>query len=185
MTSISISISIRDLMQADVVLGDSESKYSPPIRKFTSSDVSHAMLYLGGDEFVHATTERVGTVRWHDVRRQLTFAAVYRHPKIDKNKRERIVSYGRNVGENEHKYNIWQVWKARGFMREPINWSLTGDFNVIANPDLFGMPDRYFCSQLIVAAYQHGGLPLHGQNPNRYSPEDLKHVGLEFVGTLA
>lgn len=84
----------------------------------------------------------------------------------------------------DKKYNLQEALKAHAFQKKSRGTNLTTEFNAYSIQDFYGDRERFFCSQLIVLAYQHGGLPLSGLNPDKYSPEDLKHVKLDYIGDL-
>ncbi len=48
--------------------------------------------------------------------------------------------------------------------------------------------DRFFCSELVLAAYHHGGVPLTRTPPAWSSPDDVARLRLsgvlEYVGHL-
>ena len=47
-----------------------------------------------------------------------------------------------------------------------------------------GDREKFFCSELVVAAYQDAGLTVFDGNPSEFSPDNLKHTKLTYMGEL-
>lgn len=126
------------LRTGDVVLERGHSKFSPMIMWADRGDYSHALLWLGGGDFLEAVGTGVRPVGW--VRTLVSNPEewiVLRHP--DPTAGAAAAREGRALAHK--KYDLW------GALNSPY---------AFARLD----PTRLFCSQLVAAAYENAGFPL-------------------------
>ena len=178
------TIGVWQLEPGDVILTAGKGSTSLAIRFGSTSTVSHAMLYIGNGDVIHAIGE--GVVK-HPITLALggtTRAKVYRHKRATDKQKKSIVSYAR--AQIDRKYDRGEVMGAANPAAMALVSPLAGlALAALKTHNIFqGNRNEFFCSELVVAAYQSAGLPLGGWNPSTYSPGDLQHTTLTYIGSL-
>ena len=188
------SIGESALQTGDIIVSTTGARVSGLIRWATKSQVSHAMLYIGGGQVVEAIGEGVMLRSLADAVAEATVAVAFRHPTLTTAQALVVRDFaGQQLGKA---YNYWGIVRQGGFQldRETfcsgksgadydrcVNWA--GRVNLGKGDD-----DSFFCSQLVVAAYQNAGVPLTSSPPNWNSPDDLAQLGMSkrlgYVGHL-
>lgn len=181
------SIGADSLRIADIIVSTTSALVSAAIRMGTNSEVSHAALYIGGDQVVEAI--RAGVVL-RDIETSLSddiLAVVYRVPGLTATQGLRVRDYvGRNLGlpysirgavgaglsyQNRHPYTGgFACAKAGICMAEPSTPLYRAD-----------RVDSFFCSQLVFAAFQDAGIPLAGGRAQDIAPADIPDLWLTRV----
>lgn len=170
-------IDSRSLAIGDIIVSTTDAFISGAIRWASGSPVSHAMLYIGDGLVVDSTGPGVEVRTLEQALSDATLAVAFRVPNLDRQQALLVKDYaGQQLG---HGYNHMGVL-------EQALFQLTGQ-RVRVNLGS-GSNDRFFCSELIFAAFQEAGAPLTTNPPSWGSPEDLaqlrlNHV-LEYVGHL-
>jgi hypothetical protein len=180
-----VLITALDLRPGDILLSSNNGISSVGVRLMTLSPVSHASLYVEGDEVAEAVGQGIQ-------RRSLAAALAQRM--------EAFVQ--QHVGQ---KYNFVGVILQAPFSIErrlcelPLVPPRVRDFCVqgVAAIQLgMGRNDQFFCSQFVLEAYRRAGLPLTEADPLLFSPGDLLHMregdvpslrihqALQYVGHL-
>lgn len=140
------------MMPGDVVLEHGHGSFSPIIMHVDRGHFSHALIWLGGGDFLEAAGSGV---------RVISFARVFvRNPSewillrhTDPNAGESAARQARSMAHK--KYDLWGAVAAK---------------SVLARLD----PTRLFCSQLVAAAYEAAGYPLiQGKKPFQVTPNAL------------
>jgi GH24 family phage-related lysozyme (muramidase)/uncharacterized protein YycO len=178
----------------DLIVSTGPGAISKAIRAATNSPVSHAMLYIGGGQVVEAIGEGVTLRSIEDALADATVAVAFRDPELTPGKALMVRDFaGRQLGKP---YNYIGVVRRGGFQLDRgtlcsgksgadydqcVNW--VGNINLGKGND-----DSFFCSQLVVAAFENAGVPLTSTPPNWTSPADLAELGmarrLGYVGHL-
>lgn len=144
-----------NLLPGDIILTAQDELVSKAVRKATSSQFSHAMLYVADHSCIHSDADGVHSV---NTQRELFadegHAAVFRLRRLDPSAVERACMYARTqVGKQ---YSVPEVVKSR-FRRAG---------------DKLDESNRQFCSRLVAQAYAYAGVQLV-PNPDYCYPVDF------------
>ncbi len=197
------SIAPGALKIADIVLSTTPAGVSKAIRLATLSKVSHAMLCIGGDLVVEAIGDGVVQRSIFDAVKEANLAVAYRHPGLTEMQALKVRDFaGRQVGKD---YNYGALIRQAGVKLPPqaqavglagfagfsLGCWITGDVecaNMRDKVNPFIKRDEFFCSQLVLAAYEHAGVALTTKKPVWSSPEDIAKARLKgkllYVGHL-
>lgn len=198
-----LAIHGQSLQAGDILLSSTQSALSLGIRAFTLSPVSHAALYVGQDMVIEAVGAGVQQRPLADYLASESTVVAFRHPDINDAQALRLREYAQSlVGK---KYNpVGIVLQApftvqRRYCELPVVPGFVRDICVRGLGAIYlgaVRNDRFFCSQLVLQAYQEAGLPLTTVNPLLVSPADLLHMregdvpsvkteqALQYVGHL-
>ncbi|MCA8931614.1 MAG: hypothetical protein KDA49_04060 [Rhodospirillaceae bacterium] len=181
------------LQLGDIILTAGNGIGSKVIRLGTASDVSHAMLFAGSGSVIHAVSEGVREQSLESVLTTVTLAKVYRLTGAKEESLKAAVAYARaQIGK---KYDAFEAIGAADperlaitpllLMSHPIVRALPIAVFIFKMHNVFaGDREKFFCSELVVAAYQDAGLTVFDGNPSEFSPDNLKHTKLSYMGEL-
>jgi cell wall-associated NlpC family hydrolase len=198
-----VAASAQDLRPGDIILSAANGINSMGVRVLTLAPVSHASLYLGGDQIAEAVGEGIRRRSISELLDEESTVVAFRHPAVQAHHLEKMDAFVREtVGQ---KYNFVGIVLQAPFSIErrlcevPLMPSLLRDFCVqgVGAVQLgMGPSDRFFCSQFVLEAYRRAGLPLTDADPRLLSPADLLHMregdvpsvrthqALQYVGHL-
>lgn len=188
------SISESALETGDIIISTTNARVSRLIRWATHSVVSHAMIYIGDGQVVEAIGDGVTLRSLAQAVNDATVAVAFRHPTLTPTQAMMVRDFaGQQLGKP---YNYWGIVQQGGFQLDRqifcdsktgaeyescVNWA--GRVNLGNGGD-----DSFFCSQLVLAAYQNAGVPLTSTPPHWNSPDDLAQLGMSrrlgYVGHL-
>jgi cell wall-associated NlpC family hydrolase len=165
------SISIAALRVGDTVVSTTKATVSRVIRAATISDVSHSMIYVGDQQVVHAVSKGVVLETLTKALFDAILAVTYRHRHITHTQALRVRDFaGNQIGR---KYSVIGALTAG-----------TGDIAKCVLVELLNR-DRFFCSELVFAAFKHAGLPLSHIPSECAIPNQIVKVrDLHYVGHL-
>jgi cell wall-associated NlpC family hydrolase len=178
-----IAAQAEDLQTGDILLSSTQSLVSLGIRAFTLSPVSHAALYVGDGQVVEAVGAGVQQRPLADYLAGESTVAAFRHPDISAEQAQRLQTHARSlVGKPYSPVGI--VLQApftvqRRYCELPVVPGFVRDLCVRGLGTVTmgaARNDRFFCSQLVLHAYQAAGLPLTSADPRLISPADLLHM---------
>jgi uncharacterized protein YycO len=189
------SIGLDALAIGDIILSTTDARISRWIRAATGSQVSHTMLYTGdGGQVVEAIGDGVTFRPLAEALAEATVAVAFRVPNLTDTQALIVRDFvGQQIGKS---YNYWGIVRQAGFQLDRATWcrNKTGaDYDSCVNwagRINLGTADNesFFCSQLVLAAYQQAGVPLTSTPPNWGSPEDIAELRLSgrlgYVGHL-
>jgi len=157
------SVDPSSLLTADIVLSTTDAAISKAIRVGTGSPVSHGMLYIGDGQVVEAIGEGVVMRSLGLALRDAIRAAVYRKSDLTETQALMVRDYvGNQVGK---------PYDAVGALLSP-------DPVLCHVP---GAPEKFFCSELVLAAFDHAGASLTDRRPSCGTPDTL--LSAYFSGT--
>lgn len=174
----------------DIILSTTPAAVSDLIRFATTSDVSHAMLYVGqGQQVIDATGHGVRLRPLTDALADATVAVAFRYPGLTDDQKGIIADKAAElIGRS---YNYLGIIRQAQFRVHRVLCDVLPDAEATACRTFFGKVDlgrgdstEFFCSQLIVEAYQDAGVPLTDTPPVWSSPDDLAQLALR-QGALA
>ena len=198
-----VPIQAADLQAGDILFSADSGLQSRSLRLFGNSSVSHTFLYLGDGQIAEAVGSGVHIGSLDDSVRHSPLLAVYRHPQFSSTEAAAI----RRFAEQEAggKYNYVGILKQTPYTvtRKVCELPLIPRqfrhmcLNTMALVQVTPFSsERYFCSQLVIEAYNRAGLPLTHTPPEWISPADILHmrehdvpsvvpvVPLQYVGHL-
>ena len=153
-------IETKKLLPGDIILTAQKSTLSKTIRKTTSSNFSHVMMYIGEGVYIHADNlgVRAGTLQ-RLFFQQSCHAKVIRLKNRCENTAEAACTFTRI--ECGKQYSVIEAIKSKQNRAK-----LTGEYKA-----------RQFCSRLVAQAYASTGVKLVF-NPNYCYPQDIADSSL-------
>lgn len=188
------SISVDALEAGDLLVSTTREVPSKLIRSGTGSPVSHAMLYIGDGSVIEAIGEGVTLRTLGKAVAESSLVVAFRHPELSSEQARRVRDYARmQIGKS---FNWIGVVKQAGFKLDQktycsgksgedldrcIGWAGKVNLGTATN-------DRFYCSELVLRAYQEAGLPLTTSPPNYSNPGDIPQLqqkgALAYVGHI-
>ncbi len=185
-----MSIGEQALEVGDIIVSTTSENISRIIRHVTSSKVSHSSLYVGDGMVVEAVANGITLTTLEHALSDDSYAVALRCPELTVQQKLQIRDFaGRNldvgynfVGISRHLLyrlagNICRQFEgANRLLCEAKRLQIS-----FGNDD----SDRWYCSELIFAAYEHAGVSL-GVVPRTSTPETLVSLTnmLAYVGHL-
>lgn len=171
------------LKPGDIILSATNGITSAGIRLLTLAPVSHAAIYIGEQRVAEAVGQGIVVRPMHEVLAEEAVVVAFRHPLLAAEHAERIRHFAQGrVGGH---YNHVGVMLLAPFALErracelPLVPEAVRDFCIrgIARIQLGASSnDRFFCSQFVLEAYKHAGLPITDADPRMISPADILHM---------
>jgi uncharacterized protein YycO len=187
------SIGVDALEAGDIILSTTSETISRVIRGATGSEVSHAAIYVGNGEMVEALGDGVGIKPVGTGIMDDSVAVAFRVPGLSPQQAQQVCDFARaSVGR---KYDYWGIVdQARYKLAPAFCTALAGPARAqceswVGSVDLgTARNDSFYCSELVVAAFQAAGVQLTSGSVQRQSPEDIAQLRLtntlEYVGHL-
>jgi cell wall-associated NlpC family hydrolase len=176
------------LKPADIIVSTTPATISRVIRATTRSAISHAILYIGGDNVIEAIGEGVTRRPLDRALAEATLAVAYRHCKMTPQLAAQIVA--------KAKAWIGKKYDATGALG---GGAANADLGVClvtvgvvtcyaARKGMLNRLDRFYCSELVMEAYREAGAPIGSISPGISTPESLVQAYssgvLSYVGHL-
>ncbi|MCC7507450.1 MAG: hypothetical protein IT259_19240 [Saprospiraceae bacterium] len=183
-----MSLDWNALHRGDIILSTTTAVQSAAIRAFTNSPISHACVYIGDGRIIEAVGSGVEDKSLDSALADDSVAVAFRHPQMTSDKALQLRDYlGQQLGRP---YNYWGIARQATFRVESSRCSLVPTETLreacrnFFGRILLGTPDNqsFFCSQLVLEAYQQIGLPLTNTPANWATPNDI--AVLSYNGTL-
>jgi uncharacterized protein YycO len=188
-----MSIGPSALQEGDIILSTTADPSSAVIRWGTGSQISHASIYVGNGQVVESLADGVQIKTVANAIADDSVAVAFRFPNLQPQQSIAICDFAR--GKVGKKYDYWGIVRQAPFQLanfycdrlDPAernncrNWNGRVFLGTQTN-------DTFMCSELVVAAYQAGGVPLTSTPPSWSSPEELAELRLNnklgYVGHL-
>jgi len=164
------SIGDSALQPADIIVSTTRATVSGVIRVGTRSVVSHATLYAGSGSVIEAIGQGVVSRSLEDALADDALAVAYRSPDLPSSVANAIIKYA--AAQIGTPYSI----AGAVLSSDPIACRLAGP-----------RPASFFCSQLVIRAYEQGGRPLTSIPAQCVTPDELATIAtraLRYVGHL-
>jgi Permuted papain-like amidase enzyme, YaeF/YiiX, C92 family len=144
----------KKLKKGDIVLLKFETEKSKLIRRYSNSQFSHAMIYVGEYSLIDADGPGVHA---HNLQRLLI-------PKED----DVVILRSKNT-------SLDQLLKVEQFVRSKVGtkYSMEEARKVVRNKELVPEDNRQFCTRLVAKAFEFAGLNIV-ENPDFCSPKDIE-----------
>ena len=189
------SIDARALEPGDVILSTTSHPISEAIRKVTGSEVSHSALYVGNGRVIEAIEEGVIIRSLDTSLADDSLAVAYRHRDMTPVKAQAVIAFAEDHARKKTPFDNWGLIQvAPGQLARAICNQKEGAERetCLANAPALrvGTNDdgAFFCSELVLEAFQHADLALTDTEPSWSSPGqivELHHNGLfDYVGHL-
>ncbi len=188
------SIPVSALEVGDLLVSTTREVPSRLIRLVTQAPVSHAMLYIGDGQVVEAIEKAIVLRTVEEAVADSHLVVAFRHPVLTPEQALRVRDYaGQQLGKP---FNFVGILRQAGFQldRRTFCNGKTGDeydqcVRWVGRVNLgTATNDRFFCSELVLKAYESAGIPLTTTPPNYNSPgeipELLQNGTLTYVGHL-
>jgi hypothetical protein len=189
------SIGESALEPGDVILSTTDHPLSATIRKVTGAEVSHSALYVGNGKVVEAIEEGVILRSLDTAMADDSLAVAYRHRDMTPVKANQLMAFAEKHARERTPFDNWGLIQvapgqlARAICNQKQGAARTeclqraSRLRVGTNDD-----GSFFCSELVLAAFEHAGLSLTDTDPSWSTPGqivELHHNGLfDYVGHL-
>lgn len=173
----------------DIILLTTNTIFSRVIRVQHDAPVSHAMVYVGLGKVVEAILDGVVLRSLSEAIEDATVAVALRDPRMTPKKAEQVSKFASDkVGRSYDKWGAVYMTLFRHICSDKKGedpercqrwvWIYLGTET----------DDEWFCSELVLAAYKHAGIPLTTGEPHWASPGDIANLMLNrqliYVGHL-
>jgi cell wall-associated NlpC family hydrolase len=176
-------VSANQLKVGDIILSSDNGLNSVAVRLWTLSSVSHASIYMGDNQIIEAVGEGVRLRSIPALLNEEATIVAVRHPNLSVANSAALQAFAKEqVGK---KYNYTGILLQAPFSLErrvcelPLVPELVRDYCVrgVAAIQLgLSNNDNFFCSQLVLEAYQKAGIPLTNADPRLFNPADLLYM---------
>ena len=185
-----MSIDEGSLEVGDIVVSTTGDLISKIIRDFTGSLVSHAALYVGDGMVVEAVASGVELRTLEDALEDDLYAVALRHPAITEDQGMRIRDFAGEQIDRKYDYRaigMHALYRVAAGVCAGMSGITRAACKVARRRIAFGNDDadRWFCSELVFAAFKAAGVPF-GTTPMARTPGGLLTLDppLEYVGHL-
>lgn len=171
------------LQPGDILLTAMPSLASVGIRLMTFAPVSHAAVYIGEGKVVEAVGSGVRVRGIEDLLAEETVVLALRYPGLSAGQARSIKDYALNKSGMGFNYLGVTLQIPLAINRKLCELPLVpspvrdacirgaGVINQVAASE-----SRLFCSQLVLQAYRHAGVPMTDADPRLISPADILHM---------
>jgi cell wall-associated NlpC family hydrolase len=191
-----LCLSISALQPADLIVSTTNAIASGVIRGVTRSAVSHASVYSGGGRVIEAISEK-GVVE-----RSLTtalassrLAVVYRRRGLATGVASKIITIAREAIGKDYDWGGAAgggVRANKGVCLIPLLFGTQAAALSVAcralGTGIANQPDKFYCSELVLKAFQDAGVPLTETRVDLSVPQDIvtaySRGVLTYVGHL-
>lgn len=171
------------LQPGDIILTSGKNLVSASIQLLTLAPVSHAAIHVGDRRVVEAVGSGVRVRPLDELIRESRVALVLRHPELSAEQSRSISDYALQktgtrfnfLGVTLHvpfsvKRRVCELPLVPPTVRDACLRSI-GVIHYLAASER-----QLFCSQLILQAYQHSGVPITDADPRLLNPADILHM---------
>lgn len=171
------------LRPGDILLSSMPGLAAVGIKMMTFAPISHAAVYVGDRQVVEAVRSGVRVRSIDEVLAEETVVLVFRYPDLDAEQARRIGNYAlEKVGAG---FNFAGVTLniplsiTRRVCELPLVPSAVRDACIRSMGlihQLGASGNQLFCSQLVLQAYRHAGVPITDADSRLISPADILHM---------
>jgi Permuted papain-like amidase enzyme, YaeF/YiiX, C92 family len=162
-----VPIGIEDLQEGDIIVSTTRYPLSKFIRVLSGSKVSHTAMYIGNGEVVEAIG---GAVKRHSVEEAIKddkYAYALRYPNLNLGAQGVITGFGIKHAKLATPFDGWGMVFRAG-LRIPG-----------------GGDERFYCSEMVLKAYETAGIPLFTTTQKRPGDiDELRGTKLQYAGHL-
>ena len=168
----SLAVDVSGLQAADIIFTRNEDTQSKVIRAGSCSTYSHAILVLENGICIDATGAGVQKKSVNVALFNATYGALYRHKSIDANYAAWVCHYAEQQQGKRYDYGgALRAGVSTGC--KSIRKTLGGVIIQLIDEGVKGgnHDNSFFCSELVVRAFEKGGLPLIRERAQMATPE--------------
>lgn len=148
------------LQIGDLIVSTSTAWISERVRNHTDSPVSHVAIYVGSGQVVEAVDQGVRIRALSEALEDDYYAAAFRPDGLTDAQRESLARW----------------------LRSQVGRSY--DYVAVASLLTYQNPEAWFCSELVLAAFEHIGKPLVSASSRSTPGEILQLSGVTYLGHL-
>lgn len=174
------------LQPADIIICTHAGFKPWVIRNVTLSEVSHALVYIGSSQIIEAVPPKVRQANVDAALADDTVAVVYRRKNMGPGQVQSVIAYlRRQIGAD---YDTLGAGGA-GIHSNLAACAVAGIILcVAANEGLLASSKRFFCSELVLAAFREAGRPITNTHPNLSTPNTIVQAYssgvLDYIGHI-
>ncbi|MHA7845650.1 YaeF family permuted papain-like enzyme [Serratia sp. D1N4] len=182
------------LQDGDLLFSSTIGLTSLGIRIFSASSVSHVAIYIGQGQVAEAVGDGVQIVSLEDAQAHSDKLFALRMPSLTPTQAEQIRYFAKQKAGSRYNYQgiiemmPFMVTKqicslnpfSKDFRQQCVQGLAAAQLSTPAADE-----SSYFCSQFVLAAFEHAGRPLTLASPGWVSPGDLLHMREGDIATLA
>jgi hypothetical protein len=171
------------LQPGDILLSSMPGLAAVGIKMMTFAPISHAAVYVGDRQVVEAVRSGVRVRSIDEVLAEETVVLVFRYPDLDAEQARRIGDYA--LEKSGAGFNFAGVTLniplsiTRRVCELPLVPSAVRDACIRSMGlihQLAASENQMFCSQLVLQAYRHAGVPITDADSRLISPADILHM---------
>lgn len=176
-------LTAEDLRPGDIILTSIPTLTSAGIQLMTFAPVSHAAVYIGDHQVAEAVRSGVRIRNLDAVVAEEAVVLALRHPDLNAQQARSIRAYVlQQVGTE---FNFFGVALHAPFSLNrklcelPLMPSHIRDACIRTFGALYHLATserQFFCSQLVLQAYRHAGIPITDADPRLITPADILHM---------
>lgn len=179
----SLAVDVSGLQAADIIVTRNEDTQSKVIRAGSCSTYSHAILVLDNGKCIDATGSGARIKSLSEALFHATYGALYRHKTIDANYAAWICHYAEQQQGKPYDYGgALRAGVSTGC--KSIRQTLGGVIIQLIDEGVKGgnHDNSFFCSELVVRAFEQGGLPIIRERAQMATPEAIaKSTALNYI----
>lgn len=188
-------IDVAALQPGDLLFSSSIGITSLGIRLFSTSSVSHVAIYLGDGRVAEAVGSGVQIVTLESALAHSDKLFALRNGTLTPEQAQRLVQFAES--KKGYRYNYAGIAQmvpfmltkqicslnpfSKEFRRQCVEGFAASQLETLDDAE----PNRYFCSQFVIAAWEYAGQPLTVADSAWVSPSDLMHMREGDVATLS
>jgi hypothetical protein len=171
------------LQPGDILLSSMPGLAAVGIKMMTFAPISHAAVYVGDRQVVEAVRSGVRVRSIDEVLAEETVVLVLRYPDLDAEQARRIGNYA--LEKSGAGFNFAGVTLniplsiTRRVCELPLVPSAVRDACIRSMgviQQVAASENQMFCSQLVLQAYRHAGVPITDADSRLISPADILHM---------
>jgi len=171
------------LRPGDILLTAAPTFRSSAIQLMTVAPVSHAAVYIGEGEVLEAVRPEVRVRKIRELLAEEDVVLVLRHPDLTARQAQSMRAYGLTQVGTRFNFLGVAMHAPFGITRKvcelPLIPSAVRDVCIRSVGTVFHIAtseEQKFCSQLVLQAYRHAGVPITDADPRLISPADILHM---------
>ncbi len=185
------------LAPGDIIVSTTDAVASQVIRQWTHSKISHVMLYLGHGQVVEAVAEGVVARSLTAALHEATLAMAFRKKGLSHKVVQNVLTYARAKAAEKRAYDYGGAAGGGARANPAACRALLGVSVGLLAAELacrsasrggWQDPEKYYCSELVLEAFERAGVRLVDTSPSVSVPQQIVDAAqkgvLAYVGHL-